>query len=112
VTCLGADARHTPSGLLDAARGAFAPLGSVAVNQPFRGAYVPLRHHGRDDRVASLMLEVRRDAYLRGDGTPDGPAIDRLAGAAAGVIDGWTASLTGGRQTTGVGACAAAKGHR
>ena len=87
VICLGAEAPHTSSQLLDAAREAFAPLRSVAVNQPFRGTYVPLRHYGRDDRVESIMLEARRDAYLHGDGTPDDPAIDRLAAAAARLID-------------------------
>ena len=38
--------------LLEAAREAFAPLGSVAINEPLRGTYIPLRHYGRDDRVA------------------------------------------------------------
>ena len=77
---------------LDAAREAFAPLGSLAVDQPFRGTYVPLRHHGRDDRVESIMLEVRRDACLRADGAADDAAIDRLAGAAARLIDGLATS--------------------
>jgi N-formylglutamate deformylase len=89
VICLGTDERHTSARLLDAARAAFAPVGSVAVDQPFRGTYVPLRHYGRDDRVESIMLEVRRDAYLRDDGTPDGAAIDRIAAAAARVVDGF-----------------------
>ena len=35
------------------------------------------------------MLEVRRDAYVRPDGGPDEPAIDRLATAAAAIIDGF-----------------------
>ena len=87
VICLGADDRHTPAGLLEAARELFAPLGSVAINQPFRGTYVPLRHYGRDDRVTSIMLELRRDAYLRSDGAPDNAAIDRFATAAARLID-------------------------
>jgi N-formylglutamate amidohydrolase len=94
VICLGADARHTPPALLDTARAAFAPVGSVAVDQPFRGTYVPLRHYGLDDRVASIMLEVRRDAYLRADGAPDDAAIARLAAGAAEVIEhlSWPAS--------------------
>jgi len=87
VICLGTDARHTSPALLEAAREAFAPLGSVATDQPFRGTYVPLRHYGRDDRVESIMLEVRRDAYLNGDGTADRAAIERFAAAAARVID-------------------------
>jgi hypothetical protein len=39
--CLGADDRHTPAALLEAARELFAPLGSVAINQPFRGTSSP-----------------------------------------------------------------------
>lgn len=87
VICLGADDRHTPATLVEAARTRFAPLGSVAINQPFRGTYVPLRHYRRDDRVTSIMLELRRDAYLRSDGTPDDAAINRFATAAARLID-------------------------
>jgi N-formylglutamate deformylase len=87
VTCLGANDRHTPTALLEAARKLFARLGSVGVNQPFRGTYVPLRHYGRDDRVTSIMLELRRDAYLRSDGTPDDAAIDRFARTAARLIE-------------------------
>jgi N-formylglutamate deformylase len=64
---------------------------AVAIlNQPFRGTYIPSNHYGRDDRVTSIMLELRRDAYLRDDGTPDNAAIDRLATAAALLIDDTT----------------------
>jgi len=87
VICLGTDDHHTPAWLIEAAREAFVSLGSVAINQPFRGAYVPLRHYGRDDRVSSLMLELRRDAYLRSDGTPIDAAIERLARAAARLVE-------------------------
>jgi len=90
--CLGTDPVHTPTALVDAARRAFAQVGEVGTDSPFRGTYVPLRHHGRDDRVESIMLEVRRDAYLRADGAADDAAIDRLAGAAARLIDGVAAS--------------------
>jgi N-formylglutamate deformylase len=59
--CLGTDAFHTPAWLVDAAREAFAPLGVVGVDSPFAGTYVPLAHFNADSRVASLMLELRRD---------------------------------------------------
>jgi N-formylglutamate deformylase len=84
--CLGTDDRHTPAPLLEAAHEVLAPLGSVAINQPFRGTYIPLRHYCHDHRVTSIMLELRRDAYLKRDGTPDGAAIDRFAAAAARLI--------------------------
>jgi N-formylglutamate deformylase len=59
--CLGTDAFHTPVWLVDAARAAFAPLGEMALDSPFSGTYVPLRHYRTDLRVASVMLEIRRD---------------------------------------------------
>jgi predicted N-formylglutamate amidohydrolase len=59
--CLGTDAFHTPPWLLDAAREAFSPLGTVGTDSPFAGTYVPLSRYGTDARVASLMLEIRRD---------------------------------------------------
>jgi hypothetical protein len=34
VLCLGTNARHTPAGLIEAAREAFRSLGSVAINRP------------------------------------------------------------------------------
>lgn len=81
--CLGTDDAHTPAWLLHAARTAFAGL-EVGVNEPFRGTYVPLRHHGRDRRVSSLMVEVRRDV------PPDGPAVigalTALVAAATGAV--------------------------
>lgn len=58
--CLGTDAVHTPDWLLAAARQAFAGF-EVTCDEPFVGTYVPLRHYGRDRRVASLMVECRRD---------------------------------------------------
>ena len=90
VICLGADDRHTPAALVEAAHEAFASLGSVAINRPFRGTYVPLRHYGLDDRVISIMLELRRDAYLHRDGTPIKTEIDRFATAAARLVDAST----------------------
>jgi N-formylglutamate amidohydrolase len=59
--CLGTDARHTPAWLLAAAREAFAGFGT-ACDTPFAGTYVPLALLG-DARVASVMLEVRRDVH-------------------------------------------------
>ncbi|MEV5612715.1 N-formylglutamate amidohydrolase [Streptomyces sp. NPDC052225] len=84
--CLGTDPFHTPDALLAAAREAFAPLGESALNTPFAGTYVPLRHYGRDARVSALMLEVRRDVYLDEPVTPhDGLA--KTAAALAGLIE-------------------------
>ena len=50
----------------------------------------PLAPYRRDDRVHSLMLELRRDAYQHRDGSPDQAAIDRFATASVELIERWT----------------------
>jgi N-formylglutamate deformylase len=72
--------------LLAAALDAFSPLGDVAVNAPFAGTYVPVRHYRTDLRVESLMVEVRRDAYLgEREGAPTG-GLDLVAAALARLL--------------------------
>jgi N-formylglutamate deformylase len=86
AVCLGTDPAHTPAWLVAAAREAFAPLGTVGLDAPFAGTYVPLAHYGRDERVLSLMIELRRDVYLT---EPDGPAtagFPRVAAALAALV--------------------------
>ena len=51
------------------------------MNEPFSGSFVPLRHFGRDIRVASVMVELGRDTYLREDESLD-PVGARRTGAA------------------------------
>jgi N-formylglutamate amidohydrolase len=90
AVCLGVDPVHTPSWLLAAARRAFGRLGPVGVDTPFRGTYVPLAQLGRDRRVASIMVELRRDSYLC---EPDGPptaGLDAAAAALARLVDAAT----------------------
>jgi len=79
TVCLGVDDVHTPSWLRDSAHDVFALLGDVAENEPFTGAYVPLRHYGTDRRVASLMVEIRRDS--------DGRLPAGVAGAVTALVD-------------------------
>ena len=83
AVCLGADAKgslpggksHTPLWLQAAAYDAFAAhFDPVVFDRPFAGAMVPLRYYGRDARVASVMVEVRRDQYMNevtGERRPD-----------------------------------------
>ncbi|MGW7265063.1 N-formylglutamate amidohydrolase [Streptomyces sp. NPDC054842] len=85
--CLGTDSFHTPPGLLAAARTAFAGLGGTGTDSPFSGAYVPLRFHGTEPRVQALMVEIRRDTYMREPGGPAGPGLPRLASALADLVD-------------------------
>jgi N-formylglutamate deformylase len=63
--CVGTDAVHTPARLRELVVGHAQDAGlTVALDVPFAGTYVPLERHGRDPRVRSVMLEIRRDTYL------------------------------------------------
>jgi N-formylglutamate amidohydrolase len=89
--CLGVDDFHTPAWLLDAALDALSTVGECRVDEPFQGTYVPLAHYGHDPRVASIMIEIRRDVYCGQDGELAPPrwldlaaALGQLVRAAAG----------------------------
>ncbi|WP_329342136.1 N-formylglutamate amidohydrolase [Streptomyces sp. NBC_00663] len=82
--CLGTDSFHTPPELLAAARDAF---GETGVDSPFGGTYVPLEFYGRDARVSALMVEIRRDTYMKEPGGAAGPGLGRLASAVATFVD-------------------------
>ncbi|MDQ0988133.1 N-formylglutamate amidohydrolase [Streptomyces sp. V2I9] len=84
--CLGTDPFHTPPELRSLAEGAFAGFGGTAVDTPFAGTYVPLKHYGTDRRVTALMIEIRRDTYMTEPGGPAGPGLDALAGALAELV--------------------------
>ena len=87
AVCLGTAAAHTPDRLVDAARSAFAPIGEVGLNSPFAGCYVPLKHWERETAVWSLMVEIRRDRYMREPGGEPTPGLDALARAVAILVD-------------------------
>lgn len=76
--CLGTDEFHTPIDLIDSARQSFASMGRVALDQPFAGTYVPLKHYRKDPRVTSIMIELRRDQYV-GSATGTQVIADMLA---------------------------------
>lgn len=89
---IGTDPFHTPRRLVEALEGALAAEGfRVAVDRPFAGALVPLRWYGSDARVASVLLEVRRGAYLdERTGQPlesFGTTVGRLRAAVAGAVE-------------------------
>ena len=85
--CLGTDATHTPAWLLVAARGAFAQCGDIGLDTPFAGCYVPLRYYGRDPAVSALMVEIRRDTYMREPGGPPADGIARVMAALARLVN-------------------------
>ncbi|MCH9815500.1 MAG: N-formylglutamate amidohydrolase [Actinomycetia bacterium] len=83
--CLGTDQFHTSPALLLAAEGAFHEH-QTQINTPFSGSFVPLAHYQRDDRVQSIMIEVRRDQYLAQDLAPEPVGIRRVSQALADLI--------------------------
>lgn len=94
--CIGTDPVHTPEWLAEATRGAFASLpefDEIGENTPYSGCYVPLRHYGRDERVTSVMIELRRDVYLTDPRTPHPERVERIGRALATLIDQVTAQV-------------------
>lgn len=84
--CLGTDPFHTPPELVDAARTAFDGIGDIALDTPFGGCYVPLRHYRRQPAVTAVMVEIRRDTYLTEPGGQPSANIDRLVNALATLV--------------------------
>ena len=87
AVCLGTDDLHTPGRLLDAARAAFGECGEIALNTPFSGCYVPLRHYRSRREVSALMIEIRRDTYLLEPAGPRTAGFPALTKALTALID-------------------------
>jgi len=85
--CVGVDVDHTTDGLLERVSRACSVIGEVVVNEPFVGTYVPLRHFGRDNRVTSVMVDLRRDTYLRDDGSLDPDGARRIIDALVEILE-------------------------
>lgn len=63
--CIGTDPDHTSSALRELVVDHFKTEGfEVLVDKPFRGALVPNVAYGKDRRVQSVMVELRRDLYM------------------------------------------------
>lgn len=82
--CLGTDPAHTPGWLVASARSVFP---GAAENSPFAGCYVPLAYWGRDTSVAALMIEIRRDQYMREPGGAYTAGLEPLARSLAALVD-------------------------
>lgn len=61
--CLRLEAPHAPVAFLNRLRQELSSW-EMTDNEPFHGAYVPLKFFGANPRVQSVMLEIRRDIYL------------------------------------------------
>lgn len=99
--CIGTDAWHTPSALVDALAARAAATGfEVEVDRPYAGTMVPAVHHGRDRRVASVMVEVNRRLYLAEGSvrlTADAEAVGaRVRGVVLGGVMDWVRSMPDG----------------
>lgn len=70
--CIGTDEFHAPKTSVKAAMAAWS--GSIEMNEPFSGSYVPDRYFETDNRVRSMMLEIRRDII---DGWRSEPPVTR-----------------------------------
>jgi len=64
--CIGTDSFHTPTELVEMTEEFFKSRGySVLVNSPYSGTMVPLKHLNSKKTVASIMLEINRNLYLK-----------------------------------------------
>ena len=62
--CIGTDSYHTSTELKDCLLKVFEAFGyRVAIDSPFSGSIVPLKHYHLDRRVYSVMIEVNRSLY-------------------------------------------------
>jgi N-formylglutamate deformylase len=76
---IGTDSYHTPSALADTLAGVFRRLGyEVGLDTPFSGALVPNAYYGKEKRVASIMIEVRRDLYMDETTGKPSPRFNRM----------------------------------
>jgi N-formylglutamate deformylase len=63
--CIGTDPFHTPSALMKVTTQSIMKMGySVGINQPYAGSIVPTACYKKDQRVASIMIEVNRSLYM------------------------------------------------
>lgn len=63
--CIGTQGVHSPEWLIEGALDGLASSGWRAeLNNPYSGSIVPLKFLENDERVLSLMIEVRRDLYM------------------------------------------------
>jgi len=67
--CIGTDSYHTSTELKNCLLKVFETSGyRVAIDSPFSGTIVPLKHYHKDKRVASVMIEVNRSLYASPSG--------------------------------------------
>ena len=77
--CIGTDPFHTPEHLRDAFAAAFGLAGYVvAIDTPFAGTLVPMKHWQSEPRVHSIMIEINRGLYVEGATANRGPRFESV----------------------------------
>lgn len=85
--CIGSDAFHTPPEVAEALEAGFAEAGlRVQRDAPFAGTFVPAGFYGREPRVRSVMIEVRRGLYIDEATAQRLPAFAHLADTITRVV--------------------------
>lgn len=63
--CIGSDPHHTPPEMVQTIVDMAAKLHlSVKENSPFAGSMVPSKFYEKDERVHSIMIEIKRSLYM------------------------------------------------
>jgi N-formylglutamate amidohydrolase len=63
--CIGTDSFHTPKELKEIVDRTIRGSGyTVEIDRPYSGSFVPTAFYKRDQRVASMMIEVNRRLYM------------------------------------------------
>lgn len=62
--CIGFDSYHASEELIDSISEILGKNYSIGLNSPFAGSYIPLEYYQKDNRISSIMIEIRRDTYM------------------------------------------------
>jgi N-formylglutamate deformylase len=63
--CIGMDDYHTPKYLIEFAKEYFSKENfTTAFNTPFSGTFVPIKCYQKDERISSIMIEIKRCLYM------------------------------------------------
>ncbi len=91
---IGTDAMHTSAELHAFTETFFTDRGfRVGANRPFAGTLVPNAYFGRDRRVQSVMIEVRRDLYMderTGERLPGFADLQRALSEFRALLEAWS----------------------
>ena len=85
--CIGCDAFHGDITVLEKlVNWCYENKYTCAVNNPFSGSVVPLKHFGKNKTVASFMLEIRRSLYMNEETFEKTEGFFTLKNALAGLV--------------------------